>query len=96
MTAIITAKIIYLGFLASYTSRVGPIIQMSRVLSLFGLSIDSYIVSYLVLVLVLGIELVLDLSLGFFNYSLYYRILVLLVVLYTKLKLLLSLGRYST
>jgi len=38
--------------------------QISRVLSLFRLSIVSYIVSYLALGLVLGIELVLDLGLG--------------------------------
>jgi hypothetical protein len=37
---------------------------MSRVLSLFRLSIVSYIVSYLGLGLVLGIELVLGLGLG--------------------------------
>jgi hypothetical protein len=37
---------------------------MSRVLSLFRLSIVSYIVSYLGLDLVLDIELVLDLGLG--------------------------------
>jgi hypothetical protein len=56
--AIITVKIIYLGFLASRASRVALIIQISRVLSLFG----SSIVSYLVLGLVLNIELVLDLG----------------------------------
>jgi hypothetical protein len=38
--------------------------QISRVLSLFGLSIVFYIVSFLGLGLVLGIELVLDLGLG--------------------------------
>ena len=38
--------------------------QISRVLSLFRLSIVSYVVSYLGLGLVLGIELVLDLGLG--------------------------------
>ena len=54
------AKIIYLGFLASYTSRVALIIWISKVLSLFRLSI----VSYLGLGLVLDIELVLDLGLG--------------------------------
>ena len=64
ISAIITAKIIYLGFLASYANRVALIIQISRVLSLFRLSIVSYIVSYLGLGLVLDIELVLDLSLG--------------------------------
>jgi hypothetical protein len=46
ISAIITAKIVYLGFLASYTSRVALIIQISRVLGLFGSSIVSYIVSY--------------------------------------------------
>ena len=62
--AIITAKIIYLGFLASRASRVAPIIQIFSILSLFRLSIVSYIVFYLGLGLVLGIELVLDLGLG--------------------------------
>jgi hypothetical protein len=64
ISAIITAKIVYLGFITSYTSRVALIIQISRVLSLFKLSIVSYVVSYLGLGLVLGIELVLDLGLG--------------------------------
>ena len=50
----------YLGFLASRTSRVALIIQISRILSLFR----SSIVFYLILGLVLGIELVLDLGLG--------------------------------
>ena len=62
--AIIIVKIVYLGFLASYTSRVALIMQISRVLSLFGSSIVSYVVSYLGLGLVLGIELVLDLGSG--------------------------------
>ena len=62
--AIITAKIVYLDFLASCASGVALIMQISRVLSLFGLSIVSYIVSYLGLGLVLDIELVLDLGLG--------------------------------
>jgi len=56
----VTVKIIYLGFLASYANRVALIMRISRVLSLFGLSI----VSYLGLGLVLGTELVLDLGLG--------------------------------
>ena len=64
ISAIITVKIIYLGFLASYASGVALIIQISSVLSLFRLSIVSYIVSYLGLDLVLDIELVLDLDLG--------------------------------
>jgi hypothetical protein len=64
ISAIITAKIVYLGFIASYTSRVALIIQISRVLSLFGSSIVSYIVSYSGLGLVLGTELVLDLGSG--------------------------------
>ena len=58
--AIITAKIVYLGFLASRTSRVALIIQISKVLSL----LRSSIVSYLGLGLVLDRELVLDLGLG--------------------------------
>jgi hypothetical protein len=53
-----------LGFIASYTNRVALIMQTSRVLNLFRLSIVSYIVSYLGLGLVLGTELVLDLGLG--------------------------------
>jgi hypothetical protein len=56
----ITAKIIYSGFLASYTSGVALIIWMSRILSL----LRSSIASYLTLGLVLGTELVLDLGLG--------------------------------
>jgi hypothetical protein len=58
------AKIIYLGFIASRTSGVALIMQISRVLSLFRLSIVSYIVSYSGLGLTLGIELVLDLGSG--------------------------------
>jgi hypothetical protein len=66
ISAIVTAKIVYSGFLASYASRVALIIQISRVSSLFRLSIVPYIGSYLGLGLglVLGIELVLDLGLG--------------------------------
>jgi len=89
--AIVTAKIIYLGFLASYANRVTLIMRISRVLSLFG----SSIVSYLGLGLVLSTELVLDLGLGSLSILFYYRILVLLVVLCDKLKFLLSLGRCS-
>jgi hypothetical protein len=55
---------VYLGFIASRTSRVALIMQIFRVLSLFGSSIVFYIVSYLGLGLVLGTELVLDLGLG--------------------------------
>jgi len=60
ISAIVTAKIVYLGFLASCASGVALIIRISRVLSSLGLSI----VSYLGLGLVLDIELVLDLGLG--------------------------------
>jgi hypothetical protein len=63
ISAIVIVKIIYLGFLVSHASRVALIIWMSRVLSLFRLSI----VSYLGLDLVLNTELVLDLSLGSLN-----------------------------
>jgi len=62
--AIIIAKIVYLGFLASYTNRVALIIWISKVLSELRSSLVSYMVSYLGLGLVLGIELVLDLGLG--------------------------------
>jgi len=62
--AIIIVKIVYLGFLASYTNRVAPIIWISRVLNLLRLPIVSYVVSYLILGSILGIELVLDLGLG--------------------------------
>ena len=64
--AIITAKIIYLGFLVSYTSEVAPIMWISNILRSLRLSIVSYIVSYLGLDLglILGKELVLDLVLG--------------------------------
>ena len=58
--------------------------------------IVSYIVSYLGLGLVLSKYLILVLVFGFFKYPFYSRILIYLVLLYTKLKLLLSLGRYST
>ena len=57
-------KIIYLGFLASYTNGVALIIWISRELSKLGLSLVSYMVSYLTLGLVLGMELVLDLGSG--------------------------------
>jgi len=60
--AIVTAKIIYLGFLTSYTNRVALIMRISRVLSLLRSSVVSYL--GLGLGLVLGSELVLDLGLG--------------------------------
>ena len=66
--AIIIAKIIYSGFLASYANRVAPIMWIFKVLSKLRSSLVSYIVSYTVsclgLGLVLGIELVSDLGLG--------------------------------
>ena len=64
ISAIITAKIVYSGFLASCASGVALIIRISRVLSLIRSSIASYIASYLALGLVLGMELVLDLGSG--------------------------------
>jgi len=60
ISAIVIAKIVCLGFLASCTSGVALIMRISRVLSLLGLSI----VSYLGLGSVLSTELVLDLGLG--------------------------------
>ena len=64
ISAIVIVKIVCLGFLASRASRVALIMQISRVLSSFRLSIVSYIVSYLGSGLVSGIELVLDSGLG--------------------------------
>jgi len=60
ISAIVTAKIVYSGFLVSYASGVALIMWMSKVPSSLRLSI----VSYLGLGLVLGIKLVLDLGLG--------------------------------
>jgi len=60
ISAIVTAKIVYLGFLASYANRVALIIRIFRVPSSFGLSV----VFYSGLSLVLGTELVSDLGSG--------------------------------
>jgi len=60
ISAIMTAKIVYLGFLASRTSGVAPIMRIFRVSSSLGLSMVSYIVSCSASSLVLGMELVLD------------------------------------
>jgi len=64
ISAIVTTKIIYSGFLVSRASRVALIIWISKVLSELRLSLVSYMVSYLGLNLVSSIELVLDLGLG--------------------------------
>jgi hypothetical protein len=64
ISAIIIAKIIYSSFLVSYTSRVAPIIWISKVLSKLKSFLVSCVVSYLALGLVLGTELVLDLDSG--------------------------------
>ena len=58
ISAIITAKIVYLGFIASYANGVAPIMQTSKVLDLFGSSIVSC--SGLGLGLISDMELVLD------------------------------------
>ena len=63
ISAIVIAKIIYLGFLASYANGVALIMRISRVPSLFS----SSIVSYLGLGLVLGTKLVLDSGSGFLS-----------------------------
>ena len=62
ISAIITAKIVYSGFLASHASKVALIMQISKVLGLFRLSIVSYL--GLGLGLVSDIELVLELGSG--------------------------------
>jgi len=64
ISAIITIKIIYSGFLVSRTSGVTPIIWISKVSSELWSSIVSYIVSYLSLGLILSIELILILDSG--------------------------------
>ena len=64
ISAIVIAKIVCLGFLASCANRVALIMWISKILSELRLSLVSYIVSYLGLGLVLGTELVLDLGLG--------------------------------
>jgi hypothetical protein len=63
ISAIITAKIVYLGFLASYASGIALIIWISRVLGSFKSSIVSYVVSYSGLDSVLNKESVLNLGL---------------------------------
>ena len=53
ISAIVTVKIVYLGFLASRANGVAPIMWISRVLSELRLSSVSYTDSYLSLSLVL-------------------------------------------
>jgi len=70
--AIVTIKIVYLGFLISYTSKVTPIIWMSKVLNKLWSSVVSYIVFilfYLNSSSALNMELVLisDLGLSFLS-----------------------------
>ena len=60
ISAIVTAKIVCLGFLVSCTNRVAPIMWIFKALNKLRLSL----VSYIVLGLVLGMELVSDLGLG--------------------------------
>jgi len=57
ISAIITAKIIYLGFLASRASEVTPIIWMFRVLNKPSSSVVSYIGSSLTLGLISNLGL---------------------------------------
>jgi len=64
ISAIVIAKIVYLGFLASYASGVALIMRISRVLSSLKSSIVFYIASYLALGSVLGTKLVLGLGSG--------------------------------
>ena len=62
--AIITAKIVCSGFLASRANRVALIMWISKVLSELRLSLVSYTVFYLVSGSVSDLELVLDLGSG--------------------------------
>ena len=64
ISAIITTKIVYLGFLVSHASGVALIICIFKVSSELRLSLVPYIIFYLALGLVLGIELESDLGLG--------------------------------
>jgi hypothetical protein len=64
MSATVTAKIVCSGFIASCASEVAPIMQTSRVSSLFKSSIVSCVGSYLGSGLVLGMESVSDSGLG--------------------------------
>ena len=64
ISAIVTAKIVCLGFLASCASGVALIMWISRALSGLWLSVVSYVVPCLILGSVLGTELVLDLGSG--------------------------------
>jgi len=64
ISAIVIAKIIYSGFLASCISEVALIIWIFKALSRLRLFLVSYTVSYSVSGLVLNIELVLDLGSG--------------------------------
>ena len=57
ISAIVTAKIMYLGFLASYISRVAPIMRISIVLNKLWSSAVSYIGSSLASSLVLDLGL---------------------------------------
>src|SRR6266702_4243008 len=64
MLAIVTAKIIYLGFLASCINGVAPIIWISRVSGELWSSIISCVSFFLGLGSVLGIYLALNSDLG--------------------------------
>ena len=64
ISAIVTTKIIYSGFLASRANKVALIMWISRMSSKPKSSSVSYAGFYLILNSILGIELVLDLSLG--------------------------------
>ena len=57
ISAIITAKIVYLGFLASYISGVALIMRIFIVLSKLWSSVVSYIGSFLAFNLVLNLDL---------------------------------------
>jgi len=74
ISAIMTTKIVYLGFLISYASRVAPIIWMSRVSSKLLSSAVSYIIFYLSSGLILGIELISMSDLGLGSLSIFFII----------------------
>jgi len=95
MSAIITVKIIYSGFLASCASGVALILWISRVLSLLRSPIVFLYKFLFGFRFSIRYRVSIKFRFRFFKYALYSRVLVLLVFLYSKLKLLLSIGRYS-
>jgi len=97
MLAIVITKIVYLGFLASYASKVALIMWMSRVLSKLWLSTVFCVVPCLALGLISGLVLGTKSISNSGSLSILFIIkkLVFLVILCGMFKLLLGLGQCS-